>query len=185
MLFCDISGFTRLTEKLKNDPNINSGAEKLTQILNSFFTKLLNVVVKYQGDVVKFAGDAFLVVFYAPGDVTLSLLAACQCAIEIQHKFTSYETEVGISFSVHMGVGVGTIFKMILGGVYNRWEIVFAGVPIAQISTATDDAKPGQTVLSTECWGLAEGNLYYIQIHKLFLYDTILLTYFMLSIQGM
>lgn len=146
-----------MTETLKNDPNINSGAEKLTQILNSFFTKLLDVVVKYQGDVVKFAGDAFLVVFHAPNDITLSLLAACQCAVEIQEKFTSYETEVGISFSVHMGIGAGTIFKMILGGVYNRWEIVFAGVPIAQISSATDDAKPGQTVLSRESWELVKG----------------------------
>jgi hypothetical protein len=56
--------FTKLTERLTNDPDIKSGAETLTRILNAFFDELLKVIEAYGGDVVKFCGDAILVRTY-------------------------------------------------------------------------------------------------------------------------
>ena len=50
VLFSDASGFTAMTQRLAVEPD---GAEKLCQIINDFFTKLLTVVYNYGGDVVK------------------------------------------------------------------------------------------------------------------------------------
>jgi hypothetical protein len=50
VLFCDASGFTALTERLAALPN---GAEKLTVILNRFFTNMLDIISAYGGDAVK------------------------------------------------------------------------------------------------------------------------------------
>ena len=58
LMFADIAGFTRLTEKLAQEDA--DGTEKLTGILNRFFGQLIAVVESYGGDVVKFAGDALL-----------------------------------------------------------------------------------------------------------------------------
>ncbi len=58
VLFADISGFTRPTEPLA-DGNV----EQLVAILNEAFGALIEIVHAHGGDVVKFAGDAMLVLF--------------------------------------------------------------------------------------------------------------------------
>lgn len=57
----DISGFTRMTaDASKSGP---LGADALHKLLNAFFSKLMQQLEKYGGDVFKFAGDAIIVVF--------------------------------------------------------------------------------------------------------------------------
>ncbi len=53
LFFADISGFTRLSERLS--------AEKLEMHTNNYFTLLIDVVVQYGGDIIKFCGDAVMV----------------------------------------------------------------------------------------------------------------------------
>jgi hypothetical protein len=50
VLFSDASGFTALTERLSSKEN---GAEELSMILNEFFTRALDIIERYGGDVVK------------------------------------------------------------------------------------------------------------------------------------
>ena len=47
--FVDISGFTKLSEKLINDHGYN-GAEMLNRIISGYFEKLINVVIDYGGE---------------------------------------------------------------------------------------------------------------------------------------
>ena len=61
VLFLDISGFTKLAESLAElGPE---GSEKLTHILNEWFGRLIQIVASYRGEVVSFAGDAFVAVW--------------------------------------------------------------------------------------------------------------------------
>lgn len=62
--FIDISGFTKLSESLLDKFGEN-GAEKLNQYVSKYFERLINVVLKWGGDIIKFAGDAMLVVWKA------------------------------------------------------------------------------------------------------------------------
>lgn len=55
LLFIDISGFTALSTKLN--------VEELKNHINGYFTKMLSIVDKYEGDVVKFAGDALFIIW--------------------------------------------------------------------------------------------------------------------------
>lgn len=55
LLFVDISGFTALSQRLPVD--------ELRKHINGYFKKILDIVVKYEGDVIKFAGDAIFIVF--------------------------------------------------------------------------------------------------------------------------
>ena len=92
VLFCDASGFTALTEKLAQRPG---GAERLRNIINKFFTILIDVVLNNGGDVIKFAGDAVLIVFpvhegagecpidYSP-DLKTAVMRAVQCQATVR-----------------------------------------------------------------------------------------------------
>ena len=56
MLFSDISGFTKLTNRLLKEHG-NEGAEILNGIINRFFEELINIITRHSGDVIKFGGD--------------------------------------------------------------------------------------------------------------------------------
>src|SRR5437667_11487650 len=57
-LFADISGFTPLTESLRESLGARQGAEELTKHLSMVYTALIADIEKYGGSVIGFAGDA-------------------------------------------------------------------------------------------------------------------------------
>lgn len=61
VLFADISGFTPLTERLCKQ---KGGAALLTGVINAVFEPLIAVITDYGGDIIKFAGDALIVLFH-------------------------------------------------------------------------------------------------------------------------
>ena len=58
VLFSDLSGYTAMTEKL--DP------EEVKEIMDRIFGKISQVVVKYEGFIEKFVGDAVMTIFGVP-----------------------------------------------------------------------------------------------------------------------
>jgi hypothetical protein len=58
LLFVDISGFTSLSTKLPVD--------ELRVHINAYFHKIISIVDKYKGHVMKFAGDALYIAWQAP-----------------------------------------------------------------------------------------------------------------------
>ena len=60
--FVDVSGFTKLSEKLAKEHG-RKGAELLNVYVNAYFAQLIEGINKYAGDVIKFAGDALQVVW--------------------------------------------------------------------------------------------------------------------------
>jgi hypothetical protein len=75
VVFIDISGFSSLASDLQKEEEgenplmspggkgAGSGAENLTAFLNYTLRQLIDVVLLHGGDIVKFAGDAMIVVF--------------------------------------------------------------------------------------------------------------------------
>ena len=62
-LSADVSGFTRLSESLSRKGDM--GAEELGFYLNRYFERVGKLVAKAGGDIIKFAGDALLVMVSA------------------------------------------------------------------------------------------------------------------------
>jgi len=61
LAFFDISGFTKLTERLATLGR--SGAEHINDVLNTVFRGLIDAVFRFGGDVLEFGGDAMVVLF--------------------------------------------------------------------------------------------------------------------------
>jgi class 3 adenylate cyclase len=57
-LFADISGFTALTEGLRESLGARQGAEELSKQLGLVYTALIFEMEKYGGSVIGFAGDS-------------------------------------------------------------------------------------------------------------------------------
>lgn len=59
VLFCDLSGYSQITAALANE----GGAHVLSVHVNAYLERLLAIVDEFGGDVIKFAGDALIVVW--------------------------------------------------------------------------------------------------------------------------
>ncbi len=159
VLLTDISGFTPLSELLgQTGP---TGAEELTHLINQYFTQMIQIIQAYHGQVIKFSGDAMIVLF--PTEETSRQLAvrqAGECALAMQAEmshFANIETSWGpASLSMKVGIGVGEVLECTIGGVLERWEYVVGGDPLIQVATAERQAKPGQIILSPQAWTEAE-----------------------------
>ena len=71
----DISGFTALTESLHQGRG-QAGIDQLINCIDSYFSQIIEVVLAYKGDIIKFAGDALIIAF----PVSLSDLERISCA---------------------------------------------------------------------------------------------------------
>src|SRR4051794_15206766 len=74
LAFVDISGFTRLTERLARKGNV--GAEELSDLLSSTFADLLAESYEDGADLVKWGGDAMLLLFRGSGHAPRAARAA-------------------------------------------------------------------------------------------------------------
>jgi class 3 adenylate cyclase len=58
VVFCDISGFTKLSEFMARS---GKGAEGVARAINKYFQMMVKIVSSGGGDILKFAGDAMIV----------------------------------------------------------------------------------------------------------------------------
>ncbi len=159
-LFADLSGFTALTEQLSlHNP---AGTEELTQILDLYFGHLVRVVMAHGGDVMKFAGDGLLALWYGEEDLAQLAQRAVQCGLAVQmmmapEMWSSFESTTA-PLKIRVGVGAGQVTTMQIGGVFGRWELLVTGEPIRQTGLAESQAQPGDVVIAAEAWPLVAMN---------------------------
>src|SRR6476646_7470662 len=80
LVFADLSGFTKMSERLSRLGKM--GAEEVTDAINTCFTELLGVAYDDGGGLVKFGGDALLLVFTDEGH----LERATRSAVEMRAR---------------------------------------------------------------------------------------------------
>jgi class 3 adenylate cyclase len=151
VMFVDIAGFTSFTENLLKEGG-DKGIEGLTIHLNQFFQKLIAVIKNHHGDIIQFGGDAILVVWHSPlHKLAVLAAAACFCGVDIQSTLADYHTSSGSKLSLYVAIAAGTMENIHVGSPEN-WIIVFGGEPVSQLSRIMGFCKPGEIVLSVECW---------------------------------
>ena len=99
--FIDISGFTRLTERFARAGKV--GAEEMSQILDAVFTSLLDVAREYGADLIKWGGDAVLLLFQGDGHAA----AACAAAWEMRRTLRRAGRVTGTAGSATLRMSVG------------------------------------------------------------------------------
>jgi class 3 adenylate cyclase len=155
VLFADISGFTALTETLSRRGD--EGAEELTRLLNRYFGIVIDTIELAGGDILKFAGDALLAIWpCSNGESDLPGVVAKLVDVSrlMQQQLHDFEVAPDIHLSMKLAVGAGAIRVAHLGGVFDRWEFVVSGKPLAQLGRANDAAEPGQIVVAEEAAAL-------------------------------
>jgi hypothetical protein len=79
----DISGFSALNEHFAKQGG--DGLGQMMSLVNMYFQQMIKITSSCGGDVVKFAGDA-LIVLFTHGDRSTQAHRACECGMELQDK---------------------------------------------------------------------------------------------------
>jgi class 3 adenylate cyclase/tetratricopeptide (TPR) repeat protein len=142
VLFCDVAGFTPLTEALSVLGK--EGAEELTRLLNGYFTRMIGIVEEEGGDVLRFGGDALTVFF--PGREMAALRAASRM-MQAMGEFSALPTRAG-TFGISMKVGAarGEIQAGFLGDEEAGFDFYASGDPLDGAAEAEHLASPGDIV---------------------------------------
>lgn len=164
VLIADVSGFTAITEQLAEHGAI--GAEQLTDLLNTYFGRVIETITAQGGDIVRFAGDAILAVWAADNscDIRVATCRAAQCGLALQQELRGYRTAAGTELALKIGIGAGDFTCMHLGGQFERWEVLITGVAFVQSFAALDQAKAGQVVVSLSAWSYLQDSFQGMQL---------------------
>jgi class 3 adenylate cyclase/tetratricopeptide (TPR) repeat protein len=149
-VFADVSGFTRLSERLARKGK--EGAEHLVDAINHCFSELLADVSGRGGSLLKFGGDAMLLWFDGDGHTE----RACAAATAMQRTLREVgRIEAGASHVVlRMSVGVhsGSYPMFLVGGSHR--ELLVGGAGTTAVAEMEGLASAGQILLSPDTAGL-------------------------------
>ena len=103
LLFCDIRGFTTISEQFD--------AEGLTQFVNRFLTPMTDVILKAGGTIDKYMGDCIMAFWNAPVPAPDHALHSCRAALamrkELERLNVQWRAEADTAGREHTPVRIG------------------------------------------------------------------------------
>ncbi len=151
VLFSDLSGYTAMSETL--DP------EEVKEIMGRIYGEIVQVVVKYEGHIDKFIGDAVMVLFGVPkaheDDPVRAIRAAHEIHEVVKVLSPSLEKRVGRTLAMHTGINTGVVVT----GEINLEKGIHGvlGDTINIASRLCSLAKPDEIIIGHETYHEAEG----------------------------
>lgn len=142
VLFVDIRGFTSMAEE--------EAPERIVELLNEYFTRITEIVIKFGGHLNKFVGDEAMAVFGAPAPNPRHGEAAVRAALEVREAIERFNREECTSdLTIQVGIGVNS-GEMVAGnlGSEKRMEYTMVGDNVNVASRLTSLAKPGEILIS-------------------------------------
>ncbi|HTZ10627.1 MAG TPA: adenylate/guanylate cyclase domain-containing protein, partial [Acidimicrobiales bacterium] len=146
VVFVDISGFTTLSERLAGHGKV--GAEELSETINRCFVDLLGVAYAHGGGLLKFGGDALLLLFSGPGHEA----RACRAAVGMRRTLRDVGkvAVLGHRVGLRMSVGVHSgLFNFFLVGDSHR-ELLVTGPAASTTVVMEGTAGAGEIVVSPQ-----------------------------------
>jgi adenylate cyclase len=100
VLFCDIRGFTPMSEELS--------PKEVVSFLNDYYTIMSEIVKQYNGSVNQFVGDEIFAAFGAPEMFPDNETNAVFCAIKMMENLAKLNEEYQAKFKrqIQMGIGI-------------------------------------------------------------------------------
>ena len=154
MVFVDISGFTKMSERLARHGKV--GAEEVTDVLGAVFAKLLAVAYGEDGSLLKFGGDALLLWFVGEGHAIRAATAAHGMRATLR-SIGKLDTTAG-KVLLRMSVGVNSgDFHFFLVGESHR-ELIVSGPAASRTVDMESTATAGEILLGTDTAAALPGN---------------------------
>jgi adenylate cyclase 10 len=150
-LYAELNGITK-PEKISK--TVIKSPEYFSFTFNKFMELLINIIGKNGGDIIKFVGDALMVIWPSieeneeKNDLQESCIRAFQCAKQIMKKIEKLNKEGGMNLGLKIGVGVGDCRIFFAGGTFNRSEFLVVGEAIKQACIVKSFAKDGEVIIS-------------------------------------
>jgi class 3 adenylate cyclase/tetratricopeptide (TPR) repeat protein len=146
LVFADVSGFTELTEKLAKRGR--EGAEEIATVLDAAFAELIAAAYAHHADLLKFGGDAVLLLFRGENHAHRAATAAhgMQDALAGMRRLATSAGRVRLRMSV--GIHSGTFHFFLVGGVHR--ELVVTGADATTCVETESIAGAGEVMLSAQ-----------------------------------
>jgi adenylate cyclase len=144
LMFCDVRGFTTLSERFAEDP------QGLVHVMNRLFSALTAVILKHGGTVDKYIGDCVMAFWNAPLAVPDHAARACAAALEmitaVNRLNAEFAAETAMAGSpvpkLDIGIGINT-GSCVVGniGAEQRFDYSVLGDPVNLASRLEGQSK--------------------------------------------
>ena len=175
-LFADISGFTALTEALRNTLGPRRGAEELTRRMEAVYSTLIGEIERHGGSVISFAGDSMSCWFDEAGsreegiggeELSSASALAVACGLSLQRLMRVYAKitlpdKSTTALTLKVSIASGAARRFVVGDANIQCMDVLAGATITRTATGEHLAQKGD-VLIDEATANALGEMVMIQ----------------------
>ncbi len=150
ILFTDVVGFTRISEKLT--------PRDVNMLLNQYFSSMTDVIFEYEGTLDKYVGDRLMAVFGAPvekeDDAERAILAALKMRLELAVMMQNMSPEK--RFDVRIGINTGHVVAGNIGSP-KRMDYTVIGDSVNIASRLESSAQPNQILIGEETYRQVKG----------------------------
>ncbi len=154
ILFCDLVGFTRKSSTMD--------AHDVVDLLNDYLQPVVEIILRHEGTLDKFIGDAALAVFGSPDPDPKQYGEAIRAAWEIQEAVratSQLRSKRGdINCEMRVGLHCGEVFHGFIGTV-DRLEYTVIGDPVNRACRYCDAAGAGEIILSADLYQRVYGEV--------------------------
>jgi class 3 adenylate cyclase len=150
----DISGFTRLSERLQAKGR--AGAEELVLLISGVFQGLIGISDRHAGDVLKFRGDALLILFSGQGHERRASHSASHMQWLIEQVGKTMSSVGAVTLRMSVGIYTGPCHFFLVEGTHR--ELVVTGPGATATIQLESEANAGQILVSDRTADALEGS---------------------------
>lgn len=145
VLFADIRGFTTFSENLQ--------PEQLVSVLNRYLAAAAEAVLREEGTVDKFLGDAVMAWFNAPIPQPDHSLRAVRAALNIRSAILALHAVLPAADQLSFGIGIHRGDAVLgLVGSERRLDYTAIGDSVNTARRIQENAKPGQVLITQDVY---------------------------------
>jgi predicted ATPase/class 3 adenylate cyclase len=153
VMFCDMEGFTSLTEKI--------GSEQMYSMMDEVYEILIHKVHDYEGTVNELTGDGIMALFGAPIALEDAPQRAIRSALAIHREMNKFSDQLKSEkkmppIKMRIGIHTGPVIVGTLGNDL-RVEFKAVGDTVNLASRMEGLAEPGTTFVTEDTFKLTEG----------------------------
>ena len=143
VLFCDIRGFTAMSEKMK--------PSDVVYLLNHYFDAMIEVVFEHNGTLDKIIGDELMVLYGVPLPTENDAQSAVDSAIAMFKALEAFNVRMAKENYPELKIGIGINYgKVVCGNIGSERQMNYTviGDHVNLAARLCSHAKPGEIVIS-------------------------------------
>ena len=149
VLMSDLRGFTSMSETMD--------AEVLVGLLNRYLARMTDIIVRYDGMIDEFIGDAILAVFGLPEKKADDPARAVACALSMQNELRNFNDDMRAEGCPPLEMGIGINSGAVIAGNIGsevRTKYGIMGPVVNRVARIESNTVGGQVLLGEETYSL-------------------------------